>query len=65
MLQSVLRKVREEDALKISDAVMGALLQMLTTQSGQAGGVEEDALLAVATLVEGKLSSENPRTWKF
>ena len=38
---------------------------MLTTQSGQAGGVEEDALLAVATLVEGKLSSENPRTWKF
>lgn len=50
----MLRKVRQEDALKISDAVMGALLQMLTTQSGQTGGVEEDALLAVATLVEGK-----------
>lgn len=51
-LQSVLRKVRPEDALKISDAVMGALLQMLTTQTGQAGGVEEDALLAVGTLIE-------------
>lgn len=51
-LQSVLRKVRHEDALKISDAVMGALLQMLTAQTGQAGGVQEDALLAVGTLVE-------------
>lgn len=55
VFQSVLRKVRHEDALKISDAVMGALLQMLTAQTGQAGGVQEDALLAVGTLVEGIL----------
>lgn len=51
--QSVLRKVEPEDALKISDAVMSALLQLLITQSGQGGGAKEDALLAVATLVEG------------
>ena len=32
---------------------MSALLQMLITQSGQGGGAQEDALLAVAILVEG------------
>ncbi|XP_028402951.1 importin subunit beta-1-like [Dendronephthya gigantea] len=51
-LQSVLRKVEPDDALKISDAVMSALLQLLITQSGQGGGAKEDALLAVAILVE-------------
>ena len=52
-MQSVLRKVQPEDALKISDTVMSALLQLLITQSGQGGGTKEDALLAVAILVEG------------
>jgi len=33
---------------------MSALLQMLSTSSGKAGGVQEDALLAVATLIEGE-----------
>jgi len=32
---------------------MTALLQMLSTSSGKAGGVQEDALLAVSTLIEG------------
>lgn len=50
-LQSVLRKVTSEDAPSISDQVMSALLRMFST-SGKAGGVQEDALLAVSTLVE-------------
>ena len=49
----MLRKVRAEDALGISDAIMAALLQMLSSQTGQSGGVQEDALLAVGTLIEG------------
>ncbi|KAH8279580.1 hypothetical protein KR018_003313 [Drosophila ironensis] len=51
-LQSVLRKVREEDAPQISDAIMTALLTMFTSSAGKAGGVQEDAFLAVSTLVE-------------
>lgn len=51
----MLRKVSAEDAPQISDAIMSALLQMLSTSSGKAGGVQEDALLAVATLIEGEL----------
>lgn len=51
-LQSVLRKVRKDDAVQISDSVMTALLQMFSTTSGKSGGVQEDALLAVGTLVE-------------
>lgn len=51
MFQSVLRKVTPEDAPKISDQVMSALLRMFTTKHE---GVQEDALLAVSTLVEGK-----------
>jgi len=52
-LQSVLRKVTPADAPAISDSIMTALLQMFqsSTQS-RAGGVQEDALMAVATLVE-------------
>ena len=53
IVQSVLRKVQAEDAPQISDAIMTALLQMLSTSSGKAGGVQEDALLAVSTLIEG------------
>ena len=47
--------MQPDDALKISDAVMSALLQLLITQSGQGGGAKEDALLAVAILVEGNI----------
>ncbi|RWS17422.1 importin subunit beta-1-like protein [Dinothrombium tinctorium] len=49
--QSILRKMTPEDALQISDAVMSALLQMFES-SGKTGGVQEDALMAVGTLVE-------------
>jgi len=44
--------VSPEDAPQISDPIMTALLQMLSSSSGKAGGVQEDALLAVSTLVE-------------
>ena len=52
-LQSVLRKVDPQHAPQISDQIMTALLQMFqsSTQS-KSGGVQEDALMAVATLVE-------------
>ena len=53
-LQSVLRKVTPEDAPKISDPIMVALLQMFNSSAGpnRAGGVQEDALMAVSTLTE-------------
>ncbi|XP_067001401.1 importin subunit beta-1 isoform X2 [Anabrus simplex] len=51
-LQSVLRKVTPEDAPHISDAIMTALLQMFNSNSCKSGGVQEDALMAVSTLVE-------------
>ncbi|XP_026756899.1 importin subunit beta-1 [Galleria mellonella] len=51
-LQSVLRKVTPEDAPQISDAIMSALLTMFAGNAGKAGGVQEDALMAVSTLVE-------------
>lgn len=51
-LQSVLRKMKEEHFSGMADHVMAALLQMLKSCNGSAGGVEEDALLAVGTLIE-------------
>jgi len=52
-LQSVLRKVEAEHAPQISDTIMTALLQMFQSSAqSRAGGVQEDALMAVATLVE-------------
>lgn len=53
-LQSVLRKVTPEDAPQISDPIMAALLQMFNASAGpnRAGGVQEDALMAVSTLTE-------------
>lgn len=51
-LQSVLRKVNREDAPMISDAIMTALLTMFNSTSGKVGGVQEDALMAVSTLVD-------------
>lgn len=51
-LQSVLRKVDAVDAPKISDAIMTALLTMFNSSSGKVGNVQEDALMAVSTLVD-------------
>lgn len=51
-LQSVLRKVEPSDAPQISDAIMTALLTMFASSSGKVGGVQEDALMAVSTLVD-------------
>ncbi|XP_070570539.1 importin subunit beta-1-like isoform X1 [Ptychodera flava] len=51
-LQSVLRKMEVSDALQISDTVMTVLLQMFNSSSGRSGGVQEDALMAVGTLIE-------------
>lgn len=50
-LQSVLRKVRPEDAPHISDVIMTSLLSMFNSNSCKEG-VQEDALMAVSTLVE-------------
>lgn len=49
-LQSVLRKMTPQDAPKISDAVMTALLAMMNSQKTAA--VQEDALMTVGTLIE-------------
>lgn len=54
-LQNVLRKVQHQDALQISDVVMASLLRMFQSTAGS-GGVQEDALMAVSTLVEGRCS---------
>ncbi len=43
------------DAPLISDPIMQALLQMLKTNTGKASAVQEDALVAIGTLVEGLL----------
>jgi len=52
-LQSVLRKVEPAHAPAISDQIMTALLQMFQSSSQtRSGGVQEDALVAVGTLVE-------------
>lgn len=51
-LQSVLRKVETDDAPKISDSIMSALLTMFNSSTGKSGGVQEDALMAVSTLVD-------------
>ncbi len=51
--QNVLRKVQHQDALQISDVVMASLLRMFQSTAGS-GGVQEDALMAVSTLVEGE-----------
>ncbi|CAF1054146.1 unnamed protein product [Rotaria magnacalcarata] len=51
-LQSVLRKMHPNDAPLISDPIMQALLQMLKSNSGKASAVQEDALVAIGTLIE-------------
>ncbi|XP_047138096.1 importin subunit beta-1 isoform X1 [Hydra vulgaris] len=49
-LQATIRKLKPEDAHKISAACMEALLKMLNMS--KVGGVQEDAFMAVGTLVE-------------
>lgn len=44
----------DQDVLQISDIVMQTLLSMLSTTSGQVGGVQEDAILTIGALVECK-----------
>lgn len=52
-LQSVLRKVTPEDAPRISDHIMNALLHMLSQNATtKASNVQEDAFLAVSTLID-------------
>ena len=52
-LQRVLRKVEPADAPMISDSIMRALLQMFQSSvNNKTGGVQEDALMCVSTLVE-------------
>ncbi len=51
MLQSGIRKLQPQDAEQVGDAVMEAILRMLSVT--KAGGVQEDALMALGTLVEG------------
>uniref|UniRef100_A0A915Q815 Importin subunit beta-1/Transportin-1-like TPR repeats domain-containing protein n=1 Tax=Setaria digitata TaxID=48799 RepID=A0A915Q815_9BILA len=51
-LQSVLRKMRPEDTPYIGDAIMQGLLQIMQRCAGkECGGVMEDALMAVSTLI--------------
>ena len=52
-LQSVLRKVNSQDAQQIARPIMDALLQMLSLGGASVSGVQEDALMAIGTLVEG------------
>lgn len=51
----MLRKVNTQDASQIASPIMQALLQMLSLGGGIVGGVQEDALMAIGTLVEGIL----------
>ena len=49
----MLRKVNSQDAQQIASPIMDALLQMLSLGGTSVSGVQEDALMAIGTLVEG------------
>ncbi|XP_019637100.1 PREDICTED: importin subunit beta-1-like isoform X3 [Branchiostoma belcheri] len=51
-LQACLRRMRPEDTRQIADRVMTMIIEMLNVSKGRSGGVQEDALMAVGTLVE-------------
>lgn len=55
-LQSVLRKMRSEDAALVGEHVMNGLVQIMNRTSNNKGGgsVMEEALLAVSVLAESK-----------
>lgn len=52
-----------QDALQIAPLMMQALLQMLNPSSGAkiVGGVQEDALMAIGTLVESMSMNEKKK----
>eukprot|EP00794_Sanderia_malayensis_P017676 gene17676-19438_t len=50
VLQSGIRKLQPQDAEQVGDPVMEAILRMLSVS--KAGGVQEDALMALGSLVE-------------
>ena len=51
-LQSILYKVGANDVSESSDSIMNTLLTMFASSSGKVGGVQEDALMAVSTLMD-------------
>ncbi|KAI1721587.1 HEAT-like repeat domain-containing protein [Ditylenchus destructor] len=52
-LQSVLHKLRKEDAPLISDSIMNGLLQIMSRCFGKdSGGVIQEALMAVSSLID-------------
>ena len=54
-LQSLVRKVNSEDALRIAPTVMEALLLMFQASAANpSSGVLEDAIMTVGVLVEGE-----------
>ena len=53
-LQSLIRKMTKEDAVTISGDVMKAMVCMLQSAGNQVGGVQEDAVMTVSVLVDGK-----------
>jgi len=57
-LQSVLHKLRNEDAPLISDAIMTGLLQIMRRCTGakESSSVIEEALMAVTSLIDGPFS---------
>ena len=54
MLQSVLHKLRNEDAPLISDAIMNGLLRILSLckNSRDNGALVEEALMAITSLID-------------
>ena len=57
-LQSLLRKVSKEDARSISDKVVEGMICMLAIPGSQGstggGGLQEDAIITIGVLVDGK-----------
>lgn len=54
-LQSLVRKLSQEDVLRIAPSVMEALLLMFqASAAGTSTGVLEDAIMTVGVLVEGE-----------
>ncbi|CAJ0585260.1 unnamed protein product, partial [Mesorhabditis spiculigera] len=51
-LQSVLRKIRSEDAEQLGEPILRGLMQIMQRSQGRAGNVMEEALMALGTLVE-------------
>lgn len=47
--------MHQEDAPAISGIVMRALVQIMAHSAGKAGGVMEDALMAMSVLIEGNI----------